>query len=531
MIHGKNIIGYQYSSKGNYTFKSFSAAENQELKEDFYSATDEELNSAVDKAANAFFAYKLQSGKEKGKFLRLIAQNIEKLGDVLISRASAETGLPQQRILGERGRTINQIIAFADLIEEGSWIEASIVKARPERQPLPKPDIRKMLVPLGPVAIFTASNFPLAFSTAGGDTIAALAAGNPVIVKGHPYHPGTNELVAGAIMKAAKDSGLPDGVFSSLNSHDHSIGQSLVLHPLIKAVAFTGSFKGGKALYDLAQKRKDPIPVFAEMGSVNPVVVLPEYLQNDVKDKAGQLVASICLGSGQFCTNPGLIFGLKNPDFDRFVFLLGEKIKEQNPAVMLNPNILKNYQDKVNNILVKKEINSFSNKENEVKESKANPVLAHVDYKYFKENPSLSEEIFGPFSLVVSCNDYGELDDLISGLEGQLTGSVFGEENDFMTYENIVNRLREKVGRLIFNNVPTGVEVCPSMHHGGPFPSTTDSRFTSVGIDSIKRFVRPLSFQNAPDYLLPQELKNDNPLGILRKVDGTFTNEIVLVHS
>ncbi len=527
MIHGKNYIGSALSAEGTVTFQTFSPVDLQQLPEHFVQATETETEEAVAKAAKAYESYKKVSGKQRAVFLRAIAEEIEALGAELIERACTESGLPEGRITGERGRTVNQLRLFATVLEDGTWVEASIDPALPERKPLPRPDIRKMLCPVGPVAVFTASNFPLAFSTAGGDTASALAAGNPVVVKVHPYHAGTNELVAGAIIKAAEKTGMPDGVFSSLNAIDFMIGQKVVLHPSIKSVAFTGSFNGGKALYDLAQKREEPIPVFSEMGSVNPVVILPEKIKENGESLAATIAGSINLGAGQFCTNPGVLIALKSEETDAFKTALVEQVRALAPQAMLHENIFKNYEQKMGDIFKGKVVEKLSESDIEASALKGRPAVAKIGGVDFVANPHLVEEIFGPFSILIECADETELMDVLKNFEGQLTGSVLGIGNDFAKFKSHIQVLQEVVGRLIFNGVPTGVEVCYSMHHGGPYPATTDGRFTSVGVDAIKRFVRPVSFQDAPDDYLPDELKNANPLNIWRRIDGELSKETI----
>lgn len=527
MITGKNYIGNQLSASGDKTFKTFNPLLNIENQWEITEASVEEVDKAAALAADAFKIYSKISGVKKATFLRAIAEEIEGLGDELLHVYSAESGLPNGRAKGERGRTLGQLRAFANHVEEGHWVEASIDTAQPERQPLPKVDLRKMNVALGPVVVFGASNFPLAFSTAGGDTAAALAAGCPVIVKSHPMHAATGEMVAGAIIRAAEKTGMPNGVFSNLNSSGIDVGQALVMHSKVKAVGFTGSIKGGRALYDLAAKREEPIPVFAEMGSINPVVLLPKALDNRAESIAKIYANSITLGTGQFCTNPGLIIGLKSEGLTRFIDVLATEIVKVEPSCMLHPNIAGAYEANKTVALAQKGLNVLADYETEVKPNHARQVVSTVEGKTFLSNPTLHHEVFGPFSLVVQCDDETQLEQIVSSLEGQLTGTIISDDNEINAYEAIVNALQNRVGRIIFNGVPTGVEVCPSMLHGGPYPASTDSRFTAVGVDSIKRFVRPFSFQDWPNTLLPDALKNENPLGILRNINGKLSAEIV----
>ena len=523
MITGKNYIGNQLSATGNKTFKTFNPLLNIENEWEITEASTNEVNQAAELASGAYKTYSKISGEKKTVFLRTIAEEIEALGDELLEVYSSESGLPNGRAMGERGRTLGQLRAFANHIEAGNWVDASIDTAQPDRQPLPKVDLRKMNVALGPVVVFGASNFPFAFSTAGGDTAAALAAGCPVIVKSHPMHAATGEMVSSAVIKAVEKTGMPNGVFSNLNSSGIEIGQALVLHPKVKAVGFTGSINGGRALYDLAAKRKEPIPVFAEMGSINPVVLLPKALKNRAETIAQTYAGSITLGSGQFCTNPGLIIGVKSEGLTNFVNTLAKEIVKIEPSCMLHPNIAGAYETNKANAIAQSGLKVLAGYENEVKPNFARQVVTTVEGETFLNNPTLHNEVFGPFSLVVQCQNIEQLEDVISNLEGQLTGTIISDDNEIVKHSKIVNALQNRVGRIIFNGVPTGVEVCPSMHHGGPYPASTDSRFTAVGVDSIKRFVRPFSYQDWPNELLPDALKNENPLGISRLVNNHAT--------
>ena len=525
MITGKNYIGNRLSAKGTKTYKTFNPVLNNENVSVHVEATPEEINQAVSLASEAFKEFRSMSGRRKSDFLNAIADEILALDDELISIYCSETGLPEGRAKGERGRTVFQLRSFADLVAQGDWVEATIDTAIPDRIPIPKPDIRKMNIPLGPVVVFGASNFPLAYSTAGGDTAAALAAGCPVIVKSHPMHAGTGELVACAISKAADKTGMPNGVFSNLNSSGIQVGVQLVEHPDVKAVGFTGSIRGGRALLDIASKREEPIPVFAEMGSINPVVILPESLKERGDDLAKTYAGSITLGTGQFCTNPGLILGLKSEELSSFTNKLGKEILEIEPAVMLHPNIHSAYKDNKRKAMSQHEVNTVADYKEEIQANHAQQTVLTIEGDSFLKNPVLSQEVFGPFSLVVHCDDTEELETIISNLEGQLTGTLIGEESEVNDYPNVISALQNRVGRLIYNGVPTGVEVCPSMVHGGPYPSSTDSRFTAVGINSIKRWVRPFSYQDWPNNFLPDELKNENPLNILRLVNGSQTKD------
>jgi alpha-ketoglutaric semialdehyde dehydrogenase len=524
MIIGKNYIGNTLSAEGNKTYKTFNPQLNIENEHTFYEATSDEINKAVELAAKAFKSFRHTSGKQKADFLNAIADEILALDDELINVYRSESGLPEGRAKGERGRTVFQLRSFADLVAEGSWVEATIDTAIPDRQPLPKSDIRKMNIPLGPVVVFGASNFPLAYSTAGGDTAAAFAAGCPVIVKSHPMHAGTGELVASAIIKAANKTNMPNGVFSNLNSSGIEVGVQLVKHPEVKAVGFTGSIRGGRALLDLAAQREEPIPVFAEMGSINPVIMLPNALKNRSESLAKTYASSITLGTGQFCTNPGLIIGIKGNDLTNFISTLANEIVKIEPSCMLHPNIYGAYESNKAKALAQPELSVVANYDTVVKENYARQAITTVEGRTFLANTTLHQEVFGPFSMVVQCENVEQMEAIISNLEGQLTGTLIAD-GEAEQYSNIISALQNRVGRLIYNGVPTGVEVCPSMVHGGPYPASTDSRFTAVGINSIKRWVRPFSFQDWPNHLLPDELKNENPLGISRNVDGKQTNQ------
>ncbi|HMP98526.1 MAG TPA: aldehyde dehydrogenase (NADP(+)) [Cyclobacteriaceae bacterium] len=484
-------------------------------------STTEEVNHSLNQAQLAFLSYKNFSGKKKASFLRAMADEIEGLGKDLVETAMRETNLPEARIVMERGRTTGHCRMFADLVEEGSWVEARIDTAIPDRAPVPKPDLRKMLVPLGPVVVFGAANFPMAYSTAGGDTASALAAGCPVIVKAHPAHPETSNLVAKAIFTAMEKTGMPKGVFQHLHG-GFEVGQALVKHAHTKAVGFTGSFAGGKALFDIANQRAVPIPVFAEMSSINPSVLLPATLKAESAKIAETLAASITLGVGQFCTNPGLIIAIADESLQNFIAALAENISKIVPGLMLHQGIADNYNKKLAQSVTQPGVQVEAKSATDPSNLQGVPVVASVDATVFLKNPLLAEEVFGPFSLIVKCKDQQELNAVVSHLHGQLTCSVWGTFEEINKYSSLINILTEKAGRLIMNGVPTGVEVCPAQMHGGPFPATTDSRFTAVGADAIKRFARPVAFQNFADDLLPDELKASNPLGIWRMYNNEW---------
>ncbi|HVZ55375.1 MAG TPA: aldehyde dehydrogenase (NADP(+)) [Chitinophagaceae bacterium] len=485
----------------------------------FTDATPAELDQVLEKAWQAFLLYRRFSLKQRADFMRAIAFELEESGDELILTAMEETNLPQARLVSERARTIYQLESYAAACEGGQWLDARIDTANADRNP-PKPDIRKMLVPLGPVVVFGASNFPFAYSTAGGDTACALAAGCPVVVKAHPAHAQTSELVAEAVLRAASKQGMPDGVFGHVHGASNEVGKALVMHPRTRAIGFTGSFGGGKQLFDWANQRSEPIPVFAEMGSVNPVCLLPEKLRQSAAEIATQYAASITLGVGQFCTNPGLLIGLEGEDLQEFISRLGQAIRRTQPGTMLHPGIYRSYEQKRAAALSQAQVETIAVAEAEAAENQGRPTVASVAGSVFIHNPLLHQEVFGPYSLVVRCADMAEMLRVVNLLEGQLTCTLMATVADLREQAALVDAVRDRCGRLIVNGVPTGVEVCLSMQHGGPYPATTDSRFTSVGADGIRRFARPLAFQNWPDEMLPPELQAANPLGIWRTVNN-----------
>lgn len=483
-------------------------------------------------AEEAFGSYRKTSFAKRAEFLDAIATEIMALGDALIERCVAETALPAARITGERARTCGQLKLFAQLLRDGWWVEARIDTAQPAREPLPKPDIRRMLLPIGPVAVFGASNFPLAFSTAGGDTASALAAGCPVVVKAHSSHPGTNELVSSAIIRAAQKTGMPEGVFSSVYlSHDDVA--TLVQHPAIKAVGFTGSRSVGMLLFQLANARPEPIPVYAEMSAVNPIVLMNGALQVDGDKIAKDLTASLTLGVGQFCTNPGLVLMVDNETTHRFLQSFAAYVAATAPATMLNKNICNAYSQGVlqRGIVPEVALLAKAAKEPAADRHEAGAAVYMAGAQVFLAQKALADEIFGPASLVVLCKDNAELMQVLKSLEGQLTATIHATENDKESIQPILEIMTQKAGRVIFGGYPTGVEVCHSMQHGGPFPSTTDGRSTSVGTAAIYRFVRPVAYQDVPDYLLPEPLQNGNPLHIIRLVDGEWSHKKIEYYS
>jgi 2,5-dioxopentanoate dehydrogenase len=528
MINGYNLIGFEERSEGDIKLKAFSPVVKDDLPGEFTAATLSEISSATMKATRAFAVYSKKTAEEKAVFLEAIGEEILALGDELIQRAMLESGLPEARLTGERGRTIGQLKMFADLLREGSWVEAVIDTALPDRKPFPRADLRKMLVPIGPVLVFGASNFPFAFSTAGGDTASALAAGNPVIVKAHEGHLGTNELMGNAIKHAAKKTGMPDGIFSFVISSDVDTIQRLVKDEAIKAIGFTGSYKAGTAIFKIATtERKIPIPVFAEMSSINPVLVLPKKLETEGTSVATNLAGSIVLGTGQFCTNPGLIFLLESDAAENFIGLLAGSLANAAPAPMLNKAVCSNYYNSREILQQQNGVRILVSVDNSSKDYKGSAVLLETDALSFIKNENLQAEVFGPSSLVVKCKDKNQLRQALEVLHGQLTGTVIGLNEDIAAFSNCIEVLHSKVGRLLYNGVPTGVEVCHAMVHGGPFPATTNAGSTSVGADAIKRFARPVCLQDCPPEFLPAALKDDNDLKIMRKINGLYTRDSV----
>lgn len=488
----------------------------------FKDAATEEINAVMEQSWNAFETYKTFSLRQRAGFMHAIATALDAISEAVVATAMKETNLPEARLKNELTRTIFQLNSYADACEQGNWLEARIDTAITERNP-PKPDLRKMLVPLGPVVVFGASNFPFAYSTAGGDTACALAAGCPVIVKAHPAHAQTSEMVADAVIKAARECNMPRGIFAHVHGAGFEVGKSLVMHPHTKAVGFTGSYGGGKALFDWAAQRKEPIPVFAEMGSINPVYLFPEKLKQSPVELAKLYAGSITLSTGQFCTNPGLIIGTDTEDLRKFITALGKEIEQIAPSTMLHPGIAKAFVANRNKALMEEAVDTVAVARQKPGENQGIPTIASATAQSFLNNPVLHQEVFGPYSLVIRCSDMNEMLTLAARIEGQLTSTLMATETDMRNYAPLVEKIKNNCGRIIVNGVPTGVEVCLSMQHGGPFPATTDARFTSVGADGIKRFARPLCFQNWPNSLLPDELKNGNPLKIWRTVNNELT--------
>jgi len=528
-LRGYSIIDGQSRESNGATFYGLDPTTGARLDPVYHCASLADLNRAADLAEEAFIAYRKLSGRERGRFLRHIADGIEAIVPELVDRANRETALPEARLKGESARTINQLRLFAQVVEEGSWVNARIDPAQSERKPLPRSDIRSMMKPLGPVAVFGASNFPLAFSVAGGDTAAAFAAGNPVIVKAHHAHPGTSELVGTVIARSVRECGLPSGVFALLFGAGSEIGAALVDHPKVKAVGFTGSLSAGKALMQRAAARPEPIPCFMEMSSVNPLFVLPEAMHTGTAQIAAGLFGSFTLGVGQFCTKPGLVYLPRNADADALVAELKTLVEKASASPMLTEGISKSYHSGIANRQAHSHVNTVAQATSDgaanTYAAYAAPVLMQIDAKDLLANPELATEVFGPSALVIRYDSREQLMDLAGSIEGQLTATLHGTESDLAAFADLIAILERKAGRLIVNGFPTGVEVCHAMVHGGPYPATSDSRATSVGTYSIYRFVRPICYQDFPQASLPQELKNDNPLRIMRLIDGQLTRD------
>lgn len=476
--------------------------------------TAEEVEKAMSLAAGAFPGYSALSGKERAVFLRAIADKIDGAVEDIAARGPQETGLPEARMRGETGRTVGQLRLFATLLEEGSWVDARIERAQPDRQPIPKVDLRSMLRPLGPVAVFCASNFPLAFSVAGGDTASALAAGCPVVVIAHSSHPGLAEIVGAAVIAAARETGMPEGVFSLLYGGGRTVGQAVVKHPVIQAVGFTGSRGAGTALMATAAARPQPIPVYAEMSAVNPLVFLPGALAKGEAALAEAYYGSLTLGAGQFCTNPGLVF-LPDESGDAFLAKLKDLVEAGQPATLLNAGICDAYASAAQHFESASGVSVLAKASAEAGHGQALPTVFTVSIEDFMKDESLQGELFGPGSLIVR-GSLEKIEQAILGLEGQLTASIHATEDELVASSGLVYALQKCAGRMIFNGFPTGVEVCSSMVHGGPFPATSDGRSTSVGTMAIFRFCRPVSWQSFPEAALPAELQDANPLGIKR---------------
>ena len=522
-IPGEMLIGFTAVRGNEGSQRAFDPARNTEIDPAFGLGGPAEVDRAAALAAAAFDPYRNLPLEKRAAFLEAIADNIVAIGDELLARAHAETGLPLARLTGERARTVGQLRLFAKVVRDGHFLRATIDPAQPERQPLPRVDLRLAKVPLGPVAVFGASNFPLAFSVAGGDTASALAAGAPVIVKAHSAHLGTSELVGRAIQKAVKDQGLPEGVFSLLIGAGRKLGEALVAHPAVKAVGFTGSRQGGLALVNIANARPEPIPVYAEMSSINPVFLFPGALAARAEAIGKAFADSLTMGAGQFCTNPGLVLAVDGPDLQRFVSAAGEALAGKAAQTMLTPGIHEAYRSGTAKVDAVAGVDKIAQGVPAGDQPNAAQAALYVtDAQRLLASPDLESEMFGPASIVIRAKDFDELLAVAEHVEGQLTVTLQIDEADHADARRLLPVLERKAGRILANGFPTGVEVCHAMVHGGPFPSTSNAMYTSVGATAIDRFLRPVSYQDLPDALLPEALKDGNPLGLWRLVDGAL---------
>jgi len=521
-ITGQSFIAGQWLRPKGDSFQSFNPYESVSMY-DFSSCGPKEVEQACRAAESAFQDYRRLDGDTVGAFLESVADAIEALGDQLLEVADSETGLGRVRLTGERGRTCGQLRAFGALVRKGEWVQASIDTAIPDRAPVPKPDLRRMMQGIGPVAVFGASNFPFAFSVLGGDTASALAAGNPVVVKGHPAHPATSELFAHAIAGAIKRCGIPDGVFSLLQGVGNELGASLVRHPSIEAVGFTGSEKGGRALMDIAAARPRPIPVFAEMGSINPLFIGPATLEAQADGIAAGLSGSVCMGTGQFCTSPGLAVSVASETFET---ALKEKLSAAPRGYLLNPQIAASLRHGLERLKNNPRVEWLNEADFEAGSMTPPNAVFKTGARDFLADETLAEEVFGPVTLYVVCDDEAQMMQVAKSLHGNLTASVHADE-DMALAAKLFAVLEQKVGRVIYNGYPTGVEVCPAQQHGGPYPASSVSTATSVGTGAIVRFARFVAYQGTPDALLPDALKNGNPLGIYRMVNGELTKAAI----
>ncbi|MEG2390415.1 MAG: aldehyde dehydrogenase (NADP(+)) [Pseudomonas sp.] len=519
-LTGNMLIGQQRIAGNREAIRGIDPATHTVLEPAYAGGSAAHVEQACALAWAALDSYRETTLDARSEFLEAIAREIEAIGDELIDRAAAETGLPRARLLGERGRTCQQLRLFARTVRNGEWLDVRVDTAQPQRQPLPRSDLRQLQVPLGPVAVFGASNFPLAFSVAGGDTASALAAGCPVIVKAHSAHPGTSELIGHALARAVKACGLPPGVFSLLYGSGREVGIALVTDPRIKAVGFTGSRSGGLALVQAAQARPEPIPVYAEMSSINPVLLFPAALHNRAQALAEGFVASLTLGAGQFCTNPGLVIARKGPALNSFIAAAAERLRHSPAQTMLTPGIFNAYEAGVTALLENPRAQLCAEGLMSTGPNQCQARLFTTQARDFLADHSLQAEVFGAAALIVQCSDDDEIRQVIEHLEGQLTASLHLDDEDLKQARALLSTLERKAGRLLVNGWPTGVEVCEAMVHGGPFPATSDSRTTSVGTAAIQRFLRPVCYQDFPDSLLPGALKQANPLRLRRLLDG-----------
>ncbi|GEK48292.1 aldehyde dehydrogenase (NADP(+)) [Bisbaumannia pacifica] len=519
-LEGKMLIGQQAVPGQRDAIHAINPATNAQLEPAYFGGTREDVEQACELAWAAFDGYRETALEARAGFLETIADEIEALGDALIERAVAESGLPQARIQGERGRTCNQLRLFAKTVRAGEWLDVRVDPAMPERQPMPRADLRQRHIALGPVAVFGASNFPLAFSVAGGDTASALAAGCPVIVKAHSAHPGTSELVGRAIQAAVKRCALPEGVFSLIFGSGREVGQALVANPRIKAAGFTGSRSGGLALWHIAQSRPEPIPFYAEMSSINPVFPLPAALEARGANLGEAFVGSLNMGAGQFCTNPGLVVAIKGPALDDFIAAARQAVETSASQTMLTPGIHQAYENGMQQLANSDKAREIARGRQGDGPNQCQTALFVTSASDFLGDESLQAEVFGSTSLVVECSDAEELQRVAERLEGQLTATLLMDDADLDAARALLPVLERKAGRILVNGWPTGVEVCDTMVHGGPFPATSDVRTTSVGTAAILRFLRPVCYQGLPDALLPEALKASNPLALKRLVDG-----------
>ncbi len=521
-LTGEMLIGFSTMRGTRGDRRAFNPATNSDIAEPVFGMGGSgEVERAASLASEAFDVYRSVPLVKRAAFLEAIADNILGLGDELIERAHAESGLPVPRLQGERARTVGQLRLFAKVVRDGHFLGSTIDAAQPERQPLPRVDLRLAKVPLGPVAVFGASNFPLAFSVAGGDTASALAAGAPVIVKAHGAHLGTSELVGRAIQKAVREQELPEGVFSLLFGAGRKLGEALVAHPLIKAVGFTGSRQGGLALVCIANARPEPIPVYAEMSSINPVFLFPGALASRAEAIGKAFADSLTMGAGQFCTSPGLVLAIDGPDLERFIKAAGDALATRPAQTMLTPGIFDAYCAGTKNVGEVPGVTKVAQGEPTDERSNAAQAALYVtDAQRLFASPELEAEMFGPASVVIRARDFDELLKVAEHVEGQLTVTLQIDAADHADARRLLPLLERKAGRILANGFPTGVEVCHAMVHGGPFPSTSNSMFTSVGATAIDRFLRPVCYQDLPDTLLPDALKEANPLGVWRLVDG-----------
>jgi alpha-ketoglutaric semialdehyde dehydrogenase len=528
MITGHQFIAGREAPCDHAPFYATNPATSERIQPAFCDATPAHADEALRAADGAFDALRGAAPETRAQFLDTLAAEILALGDALLERAHAETGLPMARLTGERGRAMNQCKMFAALLREGSWAEASIDRAQPDRQPLPKPDVRRVLLPVGPVVVFGASNFPFAIGVVGTDTVCALAAGCPVVVKAHPAHPGTCELLAHAVFKALRQTGLPDASFSMLHGRGTEIGIELVKHPLTQAVAFTGSLRGGRALMDVAAARPQPIPFYGEMGSINPVFILPGAIQEkSIAQLAENYVGSVTMGVGQFCTNPAIVLGLQGANLTSFVENVGVFAEKAAPQSMLHRGICESYEagTAVWSTIKGLRLVGQSSTEADSDATQAPCRIYTTTLDVLESNEELRREVFGPCSIITQCPTMEDMLDFARNLEGQLTAAVHGTADDLREYAPLIRVLERKVGRIIFNGFGTGIEPCPSMHHGGPYPAASHSFFTSIGTSSIYRFVRPVCYQGFPDDCLPEPIQNANPAKSMRLLDGTYTRD------